>query len=179
MRTGTLDLTSLSRAALFAVTGVALFVFWFVARPSFEMTAAMKEWPHVLWFSGTLLTLAVSLPIFGRMVDGPRVARLAMIAGAGVGLSSVANVLEDGFRIDAAFFLFISGTLILDLALLALTIEIARRPAARTRVLAVIPAGTLVGILLFVAVGGPAMLVTWLAAAASALWLGPYEARAP
>lgn len=164
---------------MFGFTGFALFAFWLIARPSFEMTAAMKEWPQVLWFSATLLTLAVSLPIFGRMVGGATAVRLATIAGAGAGLSSVANVLEDGFRIDAAFFLFIAGTFTVDLALLGLTIEIARRPVARTRLLAVVPAGTLVGILLFVAVGGPAMLVTWGGASAAALWLGLNQTRAP
>lgn len=170
MRTGTLDLTSVGRATLFAVTGGALFAFWFVARPSTEMTAEMREWPNVLWFSATLLTLAIAVPVFGRLVGGATAIRLATIGGAGVALSSVANVLEDGFRIEAAFFLFVAGTLTLNLALLALTIEIARRPGVRARVLAVIPAGALVGILLFVAVGGPVMLVTWLAAAAAALW---------
>ena len=176
MRNGIFDLTTVTRAVVFAVTGTALFAFWIIARPSTEMTDAMREWPNVIWFSATLLALAVALPIFGRMVGGPRVVRLATIAGLGPAISSFANVLEDGFRIDAAFFLFIAGTLILDVALLALTIELARQPDGRTRILAVIPAGALAGILLFVAVGGPVMLVTWLGAAAVALWLGPVRA---
>ena len=169
MRTGTLDWSGMSRSLLFALTGVAFFVFWVVVRPSFEMTASMTEWPQVLWFSATLLSLAVALPVFGRMVGGPRVVRLASIAGAGVGLSSVANIFEDGFRIDGFFFVFILGTLILDVALLALTIVIARTCRGRYRLLAVIPAGTVTGILLFVVAGGPVMLVTWLGAAAVAV----------
>jgi hypothetical protein len=172
MRNGIFDLATVTRAAVFVLTGTALSAFWIVARPSREMTDAMREWPQVIWFSATLLTLAVALPIFGRMVGGARVVRLATIAGLGPAISSFANVLEDGFRIDAAFFLFISGTLILDVALLALTIELARRPDLRTRMLAAIPAGALAGILLFVEIGGPVMLVTWLGAAAAALWLG-------
>jgi hypothetical protein len=58
-----------------------------------------------------------------------------------MGLSSVANIFEDGFRIGEFFF-------------------------------AAIPAGTIAGILLFVAAGGPIMLVTWLAAAAAAMTSG-------
>lgn len=162
----------MSRSLLFALTGVLFFVYWAVARPSFEMAASMTEWPHVLWFSATLLSLAVALPVFGRMVDGRSVIRLASIAGAGVGLSSVANIFEDGFRIDAFFFAFILGTLILDVALLALTIVIARTFPGRSRLFALIPAGTVVGILLFVVAGGPIMLVTWLAAAAAAVTSG-------
>ncbi len=159
----------MGRSLLFALTGVAFFVFWVVARPSFEMTASMTKWPHVLWFSATLLSLAVALPVFGRMGGGRWVVRLASVAGAGVGMSSVANIFEDGFGIDAFFFAFILGTLILEVALLALTIVIARTFRGRYRLLAVIPAGTVVGILLFVLAGGPVMLVTWLGAAAVAV----------
>jgi hypothetical protein len=170
----------MSRSLLFALTGVLLFLFWVVARPSFEMTASMTEWPHVLWFSATLLSLAVALPVFGRMVGGRWVVRLASVAGVGVGMSSVANIFEDGFRIDAFFFAFILGTLILDVALLALTIVIARTFPGRSRLFAVIPAGTVAGILLFVVAGGPIMLVTWLAAAAAAVLTSgrtPMQAR--
>ncbi|MEO7396336.1 MAG: hypothetical protein ABIW50_06940 [Candidatus Limnocylindria bacterium] len=162
----------MSRSFLFALTGVLFFVYWAVARPSFEMTASMTEWPNVLWFSATLISLAVALPVFGRMVGGRSVIRLASIAGAGVGLSSVANIFEDGFRIEAFFFAFILGTLILDVALLALTIVIARTFPDRSRLLALIPAGTLAGILLFVVAGGPIMLVTWAVAAAVAVTSG-------
>jgi len=34
---------SMSRSLLFALTGVLFFVYWVVARPSFEMTASMTE----------------------------------------------------------------------------------------------------------------------------------------
>ena len=169
MRTGILDWTVMSRSLLFALAGILLFVFWAVARPSSEMTASMTEWPNVLWFSATLLSLAVALPVFGRMVGGPQVVRLASIAGLGVGLSSVANIFEDGFRIDGFFFAFILGTWTLHIALLALTIVIARSFPGRYRLLAVIPAGTVAGILLFVVAGGPVMMATWLGAATAAV----------
>ena len=159
----------MSRSLRFALTGVLLFLFWVVARPSFEMTASMTEWPHVLWFSATLLSLAVALPVFGRMVGGRWVVRMASVAGAGVCISSVANIFEDGFQIDAFFFAFILGTLILDVALVALTIVIALTFPGRSRLFAAIPAGTVAGILLFVVAGGPIMLVTWLTAAAAAV----------
>jgi hypothetical protein len=64
------------------------------------------------------------------------------------------------------------GTLILDVTLLALTIVIARTFPGRYRLFALIPAGTVAGILFFVAAGGPIMLVTWLAAAAAAVTSG-------
>ena len=97
--------------------------------------------------------------------------RLSSIAAAGVGLSSVANILEDGFRVEAAFWAFILGTLILDVALAGLTVAIARSAAGRRRLLAMIPAMSLAGVLLFPPVGGPLMLGAWLAASAAAFAL--------
>jgi hypothetical protein len=41
MRTGLLDWRGVSRSFLFAITGILLFVFWVVARPSFAATASM------------------------------------------------------------------------------------------------------------------------------------------
>ena len=159
------------RAALFALTGVAFFVFWVVAHPSFEATASQSEWPNVLWFSATLLSLAVALPVFGRMVGGRWVFRLALLAGTGVALASVANVFEDGLQIEWFFFVFVLGASITDIALLALAVVIARTGRGENRLLALIPAATVAAIIFFVIAGGPIMLVAWLAAAAVALAL--------
>lgn len=168
MRTGIQDRSGVSRSLLFALTGILWLVSW-VAGPSFEMVPSMAKWLDVLLFSATLLSLAVALPVFGRMVGGPQVVRLATIAGAVASLMSVANIFEDGFQIEWVFFVFVLGLLILDVALLALTIVIARKAPDRYRLLAVIPAGTLAGILLFPVAGGPIMLITWLAAAVAAV----------
>ena len=167
----------MSRSLLFVLTGGAFFAFWAVSHPSFEATASMTEWPNVLWFSATLLFLAVALPVFGRMVGGPTVVRLASIAGLGIGWSSVANVFEDGFGIDGFFFAFVLGLLTMEVSLLALTIVIARTAAGQNRLLAFIPAGTLAGILLFVVAGGPIMLVTWLVAAVVAFKMPGRDGR--
>lgn len=123
----------------------------------------------MLWFSATLLTLAVALAVFGRMVGGQRVVRGASIAAFGVGVASVANIFEDGFRIDGFFFAFILGVWTMHISLLALTIVIANSFDGRDRLLAVIPAGTVAGILFFVAAGGQIMLITWLGAATAAI----------
>jgi MFS family permease len=129
----------------------------------------MAKWLVVLSFSAALLSLAVALPVFGRMVGGRQVVRLATICGAAASLCSVANIFEDGFQIEWFFFVFVLGLLILDVALLALTIVIARTAPDRYRLLAGIPAGTLAGILIFPVAGGPIMLITWLVAAIAAL----------
>lgn len=178
MRTGILGSSGMSRSLMFALTGILWFGSW-VVPPSFEMTPSMAKWLVVLLFSASLLSLAVALPVFGRMVGGPQVARWASIAGASAGLCSVANIFEDGVQIDWFFFVFVVGLLTLDFALLALTIVIARTAPDRYRLLAVIPAGTLAGILAFPMVGGPVMLVTWLGAAAAAVTVARRQAPIP
>jgi hypothetical protein len=167
------------RALLFALTGVAFFVFWALTHPSFEMTASMTEWPQVLWFSATFFVLAIALPVFGRMVGGRSIVRLASVAGAGIGLSGVANIFEDGFGIDVAFFGFIAGTMILNVSLIILAVVIARTMPGRSGLWAIVPLGTVTGILLFVVAGGPVMLATWLGAAAAAVSVARREAPIP
>ena len=82
-------------------------------------------------------------------------------------LGSVANMLEDGFKLEWAFFAFVLGTLIMHIGLLALAVALVTR--ASRRHFAFVPFGTSAAILLYVAAGGPKMLVTWLVAAALAL----------
>lgn len=178
MRMGIQDRNGVSRSLLFALTGILFLVSW-VAGPSFEMTASMAKWLVVLSFSASLLSLAIALPVFGRMVGGPQVVRSATVAGAVASLMSVANIFEDGFQIEWVFFVFVLGLLILDVALLALTIVIARTALGRYRLVAVIPAGTLAGILLFPFAGGPILLITWLAAAAAALQMPSSQTPVP
>ena len=165
MRAGLADLGRWMRSVLFAVTGIASFAYWTVGRPSLEM---MREWPHVLWFSATLLSLAVAIPTFGRMTRGRVTSRLATIAGAGAGVSSIANLAEDGFGFDPAFFVFVLGSLVLAAALVAMSVMLAREASGWFLLLALVPAGTFVSLALFETLGGPVLLVTWLAAAATA-----------
>ena len=158
------------RAALFALVGVGFFTHWVVTDPSRD-GPIVTAWPHVLAFSALLLTLAVALPVYGRMVGGRWVLRLSLAAGAGAALASVANIFEDGLQMDWVFFVFVMATAIINLALLALTVVIARTGRSSHRLLALIPAGTLAAIIFNVWAGGVVMLVTWLAAAAVALAL--------
>ena len=155
---------------LFALVGVAFFTHWVVTDPSRDgpITTA---WPHVLAFSGLLLALAVSLPVYGRMVGGRWALRLSLVAGAGAALGSVANIVEDGVGIGWGFYVFVLGTAIIDLALLALAVVIARSSRGSHRLLALVPAATVAAIISYTGPGGVIMLVTWLAAAAVALAL--------
>ena len=160
---------SLGRPALFALVGIHGLIFWVVAHPATQATFIQRQWPNVLWFSALLLSLGIAVLVFGRMAGGRAAVRWAAVAAAAISLASLVNIVEDGFRIEEAFLFFVLCTATFEIALIALTVVIARTPQARYRLLALVPAGTLAAILFFVAGGGPILLVTWLVAAAGAL----------
>jgi hypothetical protein len=155
------------RAALFALTGLAFFAYWLIANPSFEASPTQFEWPYVLAFSAIILSLAFAVPQYAQLVGGRVAFRASLVVATGSVLSSVANVLEDGLNMEWAFFAFILGTVVMYMGLLALAIALAARGGRRH--FALVPAGTMAAILFFVIAGGPAMLATWLLAAALAL----------
>lgn len=156
------------RVSLFALVGVAFLAHWIIADPGYEASASQTEWPYVLGFSAALISLGFALPIFGQMIGGKHIVRWSMIAGAGAAVSSLANVVEDGMGVDWAFFVFVLGAAIIDMGLLVLAGVLAIGGRGKARLLALIPAGTLLAVLAYVAAGGVVMLVTWLAAAAVA-----------
>jgi hypothetical protein len=155
------------RSLLFGLVGIGFFAMWFIAKPDYEQSPTQLEWPYIITFSALLLALGFAVAQFARLDGDQLVVRTALVVAAGTVLSSVANVLEDGLRIDEAFFAFVLGTAITVLGLLALTIALFVR--GRQRRFAVVPAGTPAGILLFVVAGGPLLLATWLIAAALSL----------
>ncbi len=166
------------RFAFFTLTGVLFFGHWLLADPSFEVTEAITDTKYVLLFSAALLTLALALPVFGRMLGGRWVLRLSLLAGAGAAVGSLANIVEDGFDMGWAFWGFILSLLIINPALVALTVVIASTARGGDRLLALIPAGALAAIIFYVHSGGPLMLATWLAAATVALVLPTRRAAA-
>lgn len=158
-----------ARVGVFLLSGIAFFVYWIVVRPTTEASATQTQWPYVLWFSGTILTLAFAVPAFGSMVGGKWVVRLALAAGAGAAWNSVVNIIEDGLGQDWAFLLFAIGSGGILLSLITLAVVLVVRGRGSRRALALIPLGTAVGILSFVNAGGVIMLATWLAAVAIAV----------
>jgi hypothetical protein len=156
------------RSALFALVGVWFFVYWLLVDPSYEGNSSQSEWHVVLSFSGVLLLLAVVLPILARLEGATVPVRAALVASFGAALSSGANIVEDGLHVESFFYVFVLGTGIMLLGLLGLTIAFLRIGRRRDRKLALVSAGTLAGIVLFVPAGGPILLASWLAATAFA-----------
>ena len=160
----------MARAALFAVTGLLWATDSLIAAAdegSRDQPIA-GDWPRVLFFSAVIASFAFAIPAFARMVAGRGAVRVASVAAAGALLASVANVFEDGVGIEAAFWPFVAGAILLDLGLLVLTAIVAIR--GRPRILAIVPAAFLIDILFLHAMGGGVLvLLAWLLAAAISL----------
>jgi hypothetical protein len=161
-------------AVYFTCVGVTFFAWWIWADPSHEGSDSMQEWRYVLAFSGVLLVLGVAVPLWACVVGDARVVRAALVVAGSLLFSSLANVVEDGLGVDAAFFGFILGLLVTNVGLVVVAVMLARRGSRWRRLLAFVPLGTLLAIILAVEVGGPLMLATWLGAAGIATFLPPH-----
>ena len=156
-----------ARAALFSLAGGLSLVYWLLADPGYD--TIRTEWRYVLLFSCAILALGVALRVFGSTAGGRAAAGLSLAAGVAAAVGSLANIAEDGLGMGWAFWGFVASTIGLNVALLALTVAIAFTNRGSRRLLALVPAATLVAILCFVPVGGILMLATWLIAAAATL----------
>ncbi len=167
------------RPALFALVGVSFLAHWVIADPSYDVSETQDDWPYVLGFSAAIGSLAIALPLCGKLVGGRGVFRVSLVPAAGAALDSVANIFEDGLGMEWVFFVFVLGSAIMLLGLLALTIVTAYVGHGAYRLLALVPAGTMLGIIAYVVAGGPILLVTWLGAAVVALALPARQTAQP
>lgn len=160
---------------LFVLAGAGFLAYWLVADPSHD---SVKEgWAWVLAFTGFLFLLAVACAGFARMVGGRSVTRWAAVACLGFASAGIANVFEDGFGMGWAFLWFVLSTAVSLVGLLATTLAVALTQHGYRRLLALVPAGTFVGCVLFVEAGGAIMLLTWSGAALAALLVHRPHAR--
>jgi len=89
----------------------------------------------------------------------------------GAAFAGLSNLLEDALQMRFAFWFFIVGTVLTILGLIAFTLVVAGVCRGRRRLLAAVPAATLVGVLLFEEGGGVLIAAAWLIAAAISLRL--------
>ena len=135
--------------------------------PNFTDPGGAWDWLAVVLLSAAAGSLALALPKFARLAGRSRVVLgVALIAATGAALSAVSNLIEDGGGIEwAGDWLFLPGVLLLFLGLSAFTLALGLSAGSMFRLLALVPAGTLVGILLLESGGGLLVLAAWLVAA--------------
>ena len=159
------------RAALFTFVGVA----WCtrslqsLADPQYEDPVTASDWFAVFSFSAALFATALAPPLFARMVGGRAVFRVSLVPVVAAALAGLANLLEDALQIGSAGVFYGAGAGLTWVGLIAFTVAIAVSGRGRRRLLAAVPAATVLGWSLFESGGGVLILVLWLAAAAMAL----------
>ena len=164
-------LVRMTRAALFTFVGVV----WCVrslqsfADPQYEDPVSASDWLAVLSLSAALFALALALPLLAQMIGGRPVFRVSLVPAVGAALAGLGNLLEDALQIGFAGLFYGVGAGLTGVGLIALTVAIAVFGRGRRRLLAAVPAATLIGWSLFESGGGVLILAAWLAAAAMAL----------
>ena len=152
------------RAALFIFVGVGFLVLFLhrLTDPDFQDPVSFSDWFATLGFSVALFALAAALLVFGRLFGEPLIRRMSFVPSVGAALGGASNILEDGLQVDWAFWLFVLSAGLSALGLAALTAVIALTGRERGRLLAAVPAATLVGQLTFPVGGGLLMAGAWL-----------------
>ena len=160
------------RAVLFTCVGVL----WCArslqsfADPEYQNPASPSDWFAVVSFSAALFALALALPTLAQLAgDGRLVFRVSLAPAAGAALAGISNLLEDALQLGFAFWFFIVSTVLTLIGLIAFTLVVAVVGRGHRRLLATVPAATLIGVMLFESGGGVLILAAWLAAAAMAL----------
>jgi len=159
------------RAALFTFVGVVLCArsLQSFAGPDFEDPVSASDWFAVLSVSAGLFALAFAIALFAQLIGSRAVYRISRVAAVGAGLSALSNLLEDALQLGFAFWFFIVGTALTMAGLIAFTVVVAVVGRGPRRLLAAVPAATMVGLLLLESGGGVLILAGWLAAAAIVL----------
>lgn len=160
---------------LFAAVGLAFLGLFLhgLTGPDFRHPATVSDWFATLGFSLALFAIAAALPMFGRMFDELRIRRVSLVPSIGAAVGGASNVLEDGLQLDWAFWFFVSSAGLVVVGLAALSIAIALLGRGSDRLLAAVPAATLIGQLVFPVGGGLLMAAAWLACA----WVQTRRAR--
>jgi hypothetical protein len=149
------------RVAVYVLAAVTSLAYWLVARPTHDASDQMSQWPYVLLFSGMLATMAIGLLGFTTSISHRSARRAGYVATAALLGGSLVNVIEDGLDVDAMFLAFVATTLTTLVALLVMAGILVLNPDSEQRLLGLVPAGLIVGIMLFVEVGWLLMPATW------------------
>lgn len=139
------------------------------ADPHYTDPVTASDWFAVFSFSAALFATALALPLFAQMTGGRAVFRVSLLPAAGAALAGLGNLVEDALQMGFAGLFYGVGAGLTGGGLIAFTIAIAISCRGRLRLLAAVPAATLIGWSQFESGGGVLILVAWFAAAAMAL----------
>jgi hypothetical protein len=148
-----------------AAAGVLPLAYWLTADLSHDETSQQHEWFFVLLFSAVLLAMGLGMLTVADRLAGRAATRAAVFVGVVLSAASLTNIVEDGLKVEPAFLVFVAELAFLLLGCLVLAFLILVGEQGSGRLWAALPLATVVGILLYVEVGGPLLAVTWAGAA--------------
>ena len=164
--------SAFARVTLFMSVGVLFFFRWSqVGSVDYVNPVTTSDWLAVVSFSAALFSVAVALPVYAALTEGKSTYRISLVPAMGLTVASAANLIEDGLGWSGAFWPYVLSSIVYVPGLIALTIVLARKKRGLGRISAVVPAGTLLGLVFFESWGGPILLVSWFAAALLALFM--------
>jgi hypothetical protein len=144
-----------------AAAGVLPLAYWLVADLSRDETSQQHDWFFVLLFSAVLLAIGLGMLTIASQLASTAAIRTAIFLGVVLTAASLTNIVEDGFRVEPAFLVFVAELVFLLLGCLVLALLILVGEHGSGRLWAAVPIATILGILLFVELGGPLLAVTW------------------
>ncbi len=140
------------------------------ADPEYQDPVSASDWFAVVSFSVALFALALALPMLAQLAGGGRVVfRASLVPAVGAAAAGISNLLEDALQVGGAFWFYIIGTVLTSLGLIVFALVLAIACRGRRRLLAAVPAATLIGFLLFENGGGVAVAAAWLTVGAISL----------
>ncbi len=161
---------AVGQAALFLSVGVMFFLRWRqVGSVDYQTPVTLSDWLAVVGFSVALVFLATALPVYAGLTEDRTTYRTSFVPAVGATVARVASLIEDGLGRSGAFWPFVLGSLVYAAGLIALTLVMARNMRGAGRFRALVPAGTLLGLVFFEAGGGFLVFLSWCVAALVAL----------
>ena len=145
--------------------GVLPLAYWLVADLSRDETSQQHDWFFVLLFSAVLMSMGLGMLTIASRLASPAAVREAVFLGVVLAAASLTNIVEDGFGVEPAFLVFVGELLLLLLGCLVLALLVLVGEHGASRVWRRCPIATVVGILLYIELGGPLLAVTWAGAA--------------
>ena len=137
-------------------------IFWAVASlllvggAAYYEPVTLLDWAAVLTYTAALVWLGLSIACIGRLVPSRPVRITALIAAVPPIVTGVANLVEDGFDVAAASSVYVAGSLLTVVGLVALAAALLWARATRLAALCLL---VTLGLLFVVDGGGVVILL--------------------
>ena len=156
-------------------------IFWAVASlvllggAVYYEPVTLLDWTAVIAYTAALVWLGLAIFCIGRLVPSALVRTTALIAAMAPIVTGLANLVEDGFDVAAASSVYVAGSLLTVVGLVALAVVLVQARALRLAVLCLL---VIVGLFFVVDGGGVVILFLFEYLAGRTAWFRPPSGQA-